>query len=77
MVARRVGGEPLEQIVGWAEFAGQRIVVAPGVFVPRRRHRDDGRAGLAPVSPHGTVLDLGCGTGAVGAALRAGLRQPL
>ena len=37
MLARRVAGEPLEQVVGWAEFCGLRIAVAPGVFVPRRR----------------------------------------
>jgi release factor glutamine methyltransferase len=37
MVERRVAGEPLEAIVGWAQFCGLRIVVAPGVFVPRRR----------------------------------------
>jgi len=37
MVARRVAGDPLEQIVGWAEFDGIRFVVEPGVFVPRHR----------------------------------------
>jgi release factor glutamine methyltransferase len=37
MVSRRAAGEPLEQIVGWAEFCGLRITVTPGVFVPRRR----------------------------------------
>ena len=37
MVARRVAGEPLEWIVGWADFAALRLVVRPGVFVPRRR----------------------------------------
>ena len=37
LVARRVAGEPLEQILGWAELAGVRVAVAPGVFVPRRR----------------------------------------
>ncbi len=37
MVAQRVAGLPLEQVVGWAEFCGLRIVVAPGVFVPRYR----------------------------------------
>lgn len=36
-VARRVAGEPLELVLGWAEFAGQRVQVAAGVFVPRRR----------------------------------------
>jgi release factor glutamine methyltransferase len=37
LVARRVSGLPLEQILGWAEFAGRRITIDPGVFVPRRR----------------------------------------
>ena len=37
MVTRRIAGEPLEYIVGWAEFDGLRIAVDPGVFVPRRR----------------------------------------
>ena len=37
MVGRRVAGLPLEQIVGWAEFCGRRILLEPGVFVPRRR----------------------------------------
>ena len=35
MVRQRVAGAPLEHIVGWAEFAGMRIAVEPGVFVPR------------------------------------------
>ena len=37
MVARRVTGVPLECILGWVDFAGLRIAVEPGVFVPRRR----------------------------------------
>lgn len=37
MVARRAAGEPVETILGWASFCGLRIVVRPGVFVPRRR----------------------------------------
>ena len=36
-VARRVAGEPLEYVLGWAEFCGLRVAVEPGVFVPRRR----------------------------------------
>lgn len=34
MTAARVDGEPLETVLGWAAFAGRRIVVLPGVFVP-------------------------------------------
>lgn len=37
LVARRVAGEPLEQIVGWVEFSGRRLAVVPDVFVPRQR----------------------------------------
>lgn len=37
LVARRTAGEPLEQVLGWAAFDGLRLVVEPGVFVPRRR----------------------------------------
>ncbi len=37
LVVRRVSGEPLETVLGWVEFAGMRLAVGPGVFVPRRR----------------------------------------
>jgi len=83
MVARRVDGLPLEQIVGWTQFCGLRISVAPGVFVPRQRTEflvrqaaDLGRnllamAGVARL----TVLDLCCGSGALGAVLATELEQ--
>jgi release factor glutamine methyltransferase len=35
MVARRVAGEPLQYVVGWAPFGRLRLLVGPGVFVPR------------------------------------------
>ncbi|MER5479219.1 putative protein N(5)-glutamine methyltransferase [Streptomyces sp. NPDC002734] len=73
LVARRAAGEPLEHVVGWAEFRGLRIDVAPGVFVPRRRTEFlVGRAlALAPAAR--VVVDLCCGSGALGAALAAAL----
>ncbi|MFH8366003.1 putative protein N(5)-glutamine methyltransferase [Streptomyces sp. NPDC018031] len=74
MVARRVSGLPLEQVVGWAEFCGLRIAVEPGVFVPRRRTEFLARQAveLARRAAAGAVLvDLCCGTGAVGAVLAA------
>jgi release factor glutamine methyltransferase len=72
-VDRRVAGLPLEQVLGWAEFCGLRIVVAPGVFVPRRRTEFLVRRAAALAPPHPVVVDLCCGTGAVGAALAAAL----
>jgi release factor glutamine methyltransferase len=72
MVERRVAGEPLEQVLGWAEFAGLRIRVLPGVFVPRRRTEflAAEAARLAKHAAHApVVIDLCCGAGAIGAAI--------
>lgn len=71
MAAARVEGVPLEQVVGWADFCGTRVAVAPTVFVPRRRTGLLVRAALAEVRPGDLVVDLGCGTGAIAAALLA------
>ncbi len=35
MVDRRVTGEPVQFIVGYAEFRGIKLIAEPGVFVPR------------------------------------------
>lgn len=78
LVARRVAGEPLEQVVGWAEFAGLRVFVDAGVFVPRRRSEflvsvahGLARERYGPASP--VIVDLCCGTGALGLAVAARL----
>ena len=73
LVDRRVSGLPLEQILGWAEFCGLRIAVDPGVFVPRRRTELLVHEAAALASPGAVVLDVCCGSGAVGAALAAQL----
>ena len=75
MVARRIDGNPLETILGWAEFCGLRIAVEPGVFVPRQRTELLVRAALALVAEQAptVVLDLCCGSGALGVAVAAGL----
>lgn len=73
MVERRVEGLPLELVVGWARFRGLRVTVAPGVFVPRRRTEFLVEQALAQAPGATVVVDLCCGSGAVGAALAAGL----
>ena len=35
LLARRAGHEPLQYVLGTEEFAGVRLAVGPGVFVPR------------------------------------------
>lgn len=69
MVARRVAGEPLELVVGWAEVAGVRVAVAPGVFVPRQRSAVIVAAAVPHLAAGDIVVDLCCGTGALGLAL--------
>lgn len=68
MVERRIAGEPLEQILGWASFCGLRIAVEPGVFVPRRRTEFlvEQVAALRPK----VLVDLCCGNGAIAAAVQ-------
>ena len=84
MVDRRVAGLPLEHVVGWAEFCGLRIAVGPGVFVPRRRSEFLVRQAVAALTDAGrtvsdhmgtgpVVLDLCCGSGAVGVAVTVAL----
>jgi release factor glutamine methyltransferase len=65
-VARRVAGLPLEQLLGWAEFAGRRFAVRPGVFVPRQRSVLMAEQALLVAPPNALVLDLCCGVGAIG-----------
>jgi release factor glutamine methyltransferase len=71
MVVRRVDGLPLEHVVGWAEFAGQRIAVDVGVFVPRRRTEFLIEEAAARTPSPAVVVDLCCGSGAMGVALAA------
>ncbi len=74
MVERRVAGVPLEQVVGWAAFAGLRVHVQRGVFVPRRRSElvvTQVVRLLGAGAPQRPVLavDLCCGSGALGLAV--------
>jgi release factor glutamine methyltransferase len=88
LIALRVAGEPLEHLVGWAEFANLRIAVGPGIFVPRRRSELLVRlavgalargASAHPVQAHdaagapAVVVDLCCGSAALGAGVAGAL----
>lgn len=68
LVARRIAGEPLEYLLGYVDFCGGRYALAPGVFIPRQRSallvEEATRLGGR------TVLDLCCGCGALGLAVR-------
>lgn len=68
-VEERVAGLPLEHILGWVDFSGLRVAVTRGVFVPRRRTEFLVAQAIAITPPSACVVDLCCGTGAVGAAI--------
>jgi release factor glutamine methyltransferase len=71
MVSRRASGLPLEHVVGWAEFCGLRITVAPGVFVPRWRTEFLVERAVDVARPGDVVADVCCGAGAIGIAVAA------
>jgi len=78
---RRVRGEPLEYIAGWAEFCGLRVPLRAGVFVPRRRSEFLAACAIRSARAAATrssgsrpvrVLDMCCGSGAIGLAVAIG-----
>lgn len=80
LVTRRAAGEPLEHLLGWAELAGVRVLLDPGVFVPRQRTALLVREAVEALTPGaGThdleggrrpvLVDLCCGSGAVATAV--------
>jgi release factor glutamine methyltransferase len=71
MVDRRVAGQPLEHVLGWVRFHGLRIAVEPGVFVPRRRTEFLATQAIARCPTPAVVVDMCCGSGALGAAVAA------
>ncbi|MCU1439521.1 MAG: putative protein N(5)-glutamine methyltransferase [Rhodoglobus sp.] len=69
LVERRVGGLPLEHVLGWADFSGVRIHLDEGVFVPRPRSEYLVQRALAVTRPGAIVVDVCCGSGAIGVAM--------
>jgi release factor glutamine methyltransferase len=69
MVARRAAGEPLEWVLGWAEFADLRVAVRPGVFVPRRRSELLTAQAIARLRPGSVAVELCCGAAPVAATI--------
>ncbi|MFT4166542.1 MAG: putative protein N(5)-glutamine methyltransferase [Microlunatus sp.] len=80
LVSVRVGGAPLEPLLGWVAFGGLRVAVGPGVFVPRVRTELLAELGLArlgsdavaagSVVTDAVVVELCCGVAAVAAVLQ-------
>ncbi|KPN18753.1 putative protein N(5)-glutamine methyltransferase [Arthrobacter sp. Edens01] len=77
LLRRRLTGEPLEYVLGWAEFLGRRVHVYPGVFIPRRRTEFLAAAALESANRRNApvILDLCCGSGALSTVFAAAIPQ--
>ena len=71
LVGERVAGRPLEHVLGWVDFAGLRLRLGPGVFVPRPRSEYLVQVAADALTTGGVLVDLCAGCGAVGLAVAA------
>ncbi|HVJ87113.1 MAG TPA: HemK/PrmC family methyltransferase, partial [Caulifigura sp.] len=73
LVKRRGAHEPVAYLVGYREFFSLRFEVGPGVFIPRPETETLVLESLeilkAAVETNPTVLDLCCGSGAIGVSI--------
>jgi release factor glutamine methyltransferase len=71
LVTRRGRREPLAYVLGTQDFMGLRLVVGPGVLVPRPETEELVERVLAALPPGELrLLDVGTGSGAIALALK-------
>ena len=75
LVERRLTGEPLAWITGSASFCGVRVLVDPGVYVPRPHSEALALRAVDRLPEHGIAVDACTGSGAIAAVLRR--RRPV
>ncbi|MFN3821134.1 MAG: peptide chain release factor N(5)-glutamine methyltransferase [bacterium] len=79
LLRKRERGEPVQYIVGWTLFYGLRLAIRKGVFIPRydsealverliERYREV-HSHLDNGHPDWKILDICCGSGALGLAV--------
>lgn len=71
MVDRRIAGEPIQYVLGHADFYGLRLTVTPDVLVPRPETEAVVEEALRRIRTFEApwVLDIGTGSGAVALAV--------
>ncbi|MEM1116332.1 MAG: peptide chain release factor N(5)-glutamine methyltransferase [Bacteroidota bacterium] len=72
MLGRRLGGEPVQYILGHTEFYGLRLDVSPAVLIPRPETETVVEEALRRIRAFEApwVLDVGTGSGAVALAIK-------
>lgn len=71
LVDRRVSGEPLQYLLGTADFYGRSFAVRPGVLIPRFDTEILIDTALPLLRDGDRILDLCAGTGCIGLTLGA------
>ncbi len=79
-VTRLLSGEPVQYVVGEAEFCGRRFIVRPGVLIPRPEteelcHWILSALNTSPFLGKATILDIGTGSGCIAVTLAAELPE--
>jgi release factor glutamine methyltransferase len=69
LVARRAKREPLQYILGTAEFMGLSFQVSPAVLIPRLDTETLVREAVARVQGPARIADIGTGSGAIAIAM--------
>ncbi len=79
-IAARAAGQPLQYVLGEAEFFGERFTVEPGVFIPRPETEQVLEAAIGALKPLEAergralrLLELGVGSGAIAVTLARAL----
>jgi len=76
MVKRRLTGEPVPLIIGYIQFAGMRISVSKGVFIPRNSSELMAKEAARRLRPRSQALAVDIATGAGPVALVVARRAP-
>ncbi len=75
-IAERLSaGEPLQYVLGEAEFCGRSFGVAPGVLIPRPETEELVALVEQSVSGHCRILDAGTGSGCIAVSLALALPE--
>ena len=69
LIERRCKGEPLQYLLGWWEFYGERFVVTPEVLIPQPDTETLVEAALERMHPGMRVADLCSGSGCIAIVL--------
>jgi release factor glutamine methyltransferase len=75
LIERRCTGEPLAWLVGSVHFCNEKVLVHPGVYVPRWQSQPMAREALRRLPEHGRAVDLCTGSGAIAVVLARGRPQ--